>query len=136
MLSGGAHLPDAARAGDQRRARRGSVNAAAPERSFHTAELFPMWVLPVATALELDADGRFEITLSQREQAGNWLPMGPATNVAGLFGARLSGEVPATNVAGTSTMTPLGCRSPQASKILLLMKGSLIGIYCQGKVGS
>jgi len=31
-------------------------------------------------ALELDADGRFEITLSQREQAGNWLPMGPATN--------------------------------------------------------
>ena len=28
-------------------------------------------------ALELDADGGFEIALSQREQPGNWLRMGP-----------------------------------------------------------
>jgi hypothetical protein len=31
-------------------------------------------------ALELDADGRFEITVSRQEHPGNWLPMGPRTN--------------------------------------------------------
>jgi hypothetical protein len=30
--------------------------------------------------LEMDADGRFEIFLSQKEHSGNWLPMGPETN--------------------------------------------------------
>ena len=30
--------------------------------------------------MEIETDGRFEITLSQKEQAGNWLPMGPQTN--------------------------------------------------------
>ena len=33
-----------------------------------------------SSALALDADGAFEITISQREAPGNWLPMGPATN--------------------------------------------------------
>ncbi|MBW2495919.1 MAG: hypothetical protein JRF61_01485 [Deltaproteobacteria bacterium] len=31
-------------------------------------------------ALEMDEQGRFEIRLSQREQPGNWLAMGPQTN--------------------------------------------------------
>jgi len=31
-------------------------------------------------ALTLDANGRFEITISQSEQPGDWLPMGPRTN--------------------------------------------------------
>jgi len=30
--------------------------------------------------LEIDADGRFEIMVSTREQPGNWLPMDPETN--------------------------------------------------------
>jgi hypothetical protein len=34
-----------------------------------------------AEELELDADGRFEITLSQRRQPGNWLPMRPDTSM-------------------------------------------------------
>jgi hypothetical protein len=33
-----------------------------------------------STALELDADGHFTITLGQTETPGNWLPMGPETN--------------------------------------------------------
>ena len=31
-------------------------------------------------ALQLDAAGNFEITISQQEHVGNWLPMGPDTN--------------------------------------------------------
>ena len=31
-------------------------------------------------ALDIDADGSFEIHISQREQPGNWLPMGSKTN--------------------------------------------------------
>ncbi len=31
-------------------------------------------------SLQRDSDGSFEITVSQAEQAGNWLPMGPNTN--------------------------------------------------------
>ena len=31
-------------------------------------------------SLTLDAEGRFTITLSQQEQPGDWLPMGPRTN--------------------------------------------------------
>jgi hypothetical protein len=33
-----------------------------------------------SSALELDAAGHFEITVSQQEHPGNWLPMGPKTN--------------------------------------------------------
>ncbi|MFP6640576.1 MAG: DUF1214 domain-containing protein [Myxococcota bacterium] len=33
-----------------------------------------------ADELEIDADGRFEIRLSQNEQPGNWLPMDPETS--------------------------------------------------------
>ncbi len=30
--------------------------------------------------MEIDADGRLEVIVSQKEQPGNWLPMGPETN--------------------------------------------------------
>ena len=30
--------------------------------------------------MRIEADGRFELIVSQREQPGNWLPMSPETN--------------------------------------------------------
>ena len=33
-----------------------------------------------SSEIEIDADGNLEIIVSQREQPGNWLPMGPETN--------------------------------------------------------
>ncbi len=47
--------------------------------------------------MEINADGHFEIIISQREHPGNWLPMGPETNsinVRQTFQDRLN-EIPA-----------------------------------------